>query len=213
MKRILGIIASAVLVAVVCAPVARAGTVDWTAFSAALTLADDTTLAPAGTSLKLGNFTLSDATITADANNPSALAAGFSQIQAGAVGDIAGVPNGFNGIWSEEFNGDFTAGAAAFAGKTIYLWASTGSQQAVIKFSAAFPTDSPAPGSASVDLGQVYASAATVLIGSTSGTTVFQPQFSTQMQHVDMAAIVPEPSTVVLVGLGLLGMVGLRRRR
>jgi hypothetical protein len=172
---------------------AQAGSVDWTAFGAALTLGDNTTLAPAGSLIRLGYFTISDAAIQAGQTNLSTLNASFVQLQAGSVGDIAGVPGGFNGIYGESFTGDFTAAFAAAAGKNIYVWtvnASTlaaATQQGIFKWNATYPTDVPIPGPASVDLADLLHGGGTILVGSPGVGTV--PTVLGPLEHINMAVI------------------------
>ena len=195
-----------VLTAMVFAPVvARAGTVDWTAFGAVLTLTNNTTAAPVGSTVKLGVFNLTDAQILAAHNigDIAALSAGFSQFDIGAVGDVGlGLP----GVWGLTKTVDFTTTALSFAGKTIYLWATASGQEAIVKFATVFPTDVPVAGAASVDLSDVYSNAS-LLVGAL-GTGTIDVGFG-PLPKVNMSVIIPEPSSIMLV---VLGLVGLRRR-
>jgi hypothetical protein len=207
----------AMVTAVCCLPMAvQAGTVDWTAFAAALTLQNGTSLDPATSLIRLGYFSISDSAVIAGQLSPTTLNSSFVQLQSGAVGDIGGVQAGQNGIYGESFTGDFTTTFASAAGKNIYVWAFnttnlvTATQQGIFKWTAQYPNDIPVPGAASVDLGDLLHGGGTILVGTPGSGTVNTG--AGPLEHVNMA-IIPEPSSLALVGLGLFGLLGLIRQR
>ena len=194
--------------------VARAGTVNWTATGAALTLEDGSTLDPAGSLIILGTFNgITDAGIQAAASDPVTLfSSNFSQIDSSLVGTGAG---GFNGVWADSVNGDFTTTLASFAGQSIYLWTfneptiAGATEEGIFKFAATFPNDSPNPGTVDVDLGDLAASGTILVGGQNLGPILTDIGELPSSFHM---GCIPEPSTFLLVLGSLLLAANMRPR-
>lgn len=169
-------------------------TVNWGATTAGLVLADLSTLAPADTQIQIGVFT-----------GPLALGvfdlSSFVPFATGHVTDGFGA--GFDGFFSIPSTDD----EAGFATQQIYLVAqNTTLNQGGIYTSPnwKFPQSVDIPNSTDIDLGDVEE--AGVIFG--QGPVVGGP-----VNKLIAMKVIPEPTTGVLVGLSLLGVVGLRKRK
>ena len=158
---------------------------------------------PQGDLVAIGTFgTLSDAAISALAT-PSAVWSAFSSYATGAIGD--GENSTAVGVLWEDSEADGTG----FYGKTVYVVAFNASSAA----SASGMWVGKGPWSFSAndsayDFGEL--TAANVLIGSYANGAFYNPY---QDDTYDALVLVPEPSTFLLVGVGLVGVLGMMRRR
>jgi hypothetical protein len=85
------------------------------------------------------------------------------------------------------------------------------------------PANSDIPSSSTFDIETMFANPGVNVLPAPGSTIVFggtpyfvqsdPNNFGGNTEWLPMANIIPEPSTIVMVGLGLLGMVGLMRRR
>ena len=189
---------------------ASAMSVSWNAqVSRFLTLSDQATLVPQGDLIEIGITSASQATLNS-ATTATQLAANFTIVAAGFVGDTVGLP----GTFAES---TATPGAGFFS-KQIYLLAfnanaPAGATQAGVFTDTSWlfpPTDTA--GTSIIDLGD---SGVTAQVGSLASGTVV----GSGLDGTDAGAlkggytVVPEPSSIVLVALGLLGGLGVIRRR
>jgi len=171
---------------------ARAMSVSWgDQGSPWLTENDGQTLVPIGTALFLGK----------DANGT---VAGFVAYDSGFVGD----GTGYAGSFGEAGSG---AGGAGFFTSQMYIM--VGSGNALVTETAwTFPAGDD--GNASIDLS---VGTLQIIVGSYSPGTVTDPNLGGPGQDALVttipAPIVPEPSSIMLVVIGLLGSVSLLRRR
>jgi hypothetical protein len=172
-----------------------------------LTLQGGTTGVAQGALVKLGILTTTEADMIANQNNITFLNANFSAWATSTVGDATGL----DGSWTTVT----TAPGAGYFSQTVYLLAfnapTVGAANQVGLFKVpgnVFPAnDGAAQGG--WDLGDANIVA---LIGALSSGTVTSPG---DLTGTDAASLhlVPEPSSIALAGLGILGLIGLIRRR
>jgi hypothetical protein len=181
-------VAAAVAAIVGFASQARAMTVSWgDSDSPFLTYNDGVTPLAIGVPVFLGK----------DSNGT---VAGFTAYDSGFIGDGTSM----EGTFAEAGNGDRGAG---FFGAQIYL--EVGSGNALITNpSWIFP--SADDGSAIIDLEN---GGFTILVGSYSTGTITDPNLGAGSDALVTTIPVPEPSSIALVIVGLLGGAGLIRRR
>ncbi len=172
-------------------------TVNWSAqIDTGVALADGTTLVPGGSSMSIGTFTV-------------APTLGSSSLANYVVFDTNTMGVGFGGI-----DGFFSAGSLlnetnganfGFTHMQIYLVIDAGSQRGIFTSTSwAFPGSGDNPASTTIDVTQVVPGG--VIFGAAKHAG------GPAGNLIDLA-IIPEPSTIVLVGFGLLGAVGVARRR
>ena len=171
---------------------------------------------PLGDLVGIGTFgTLTDLQIGA-LTTPSAVWAAFSSYATGAIGDGNNAPPDPLGILAEPSTG---AAGAGFFTKTIY----------VVAFNNADPNSAtgmwvgkgpepdwvfPADDNGNIFIGGNLFTSASVLIGGYSpGTFNNLFQEGTFDALTLTGTVIPEPSTMMLVGTGLLGLLAIRRRR
>jgi hypothetical protein len=123
-----------------------------------------------------------------------------------------------------------SASAGAFSHAQIYLvvfnaaTAGAATQEAIVDVNDTdnatwkFPADADVPNSTTFDLDTLFSaptSGSTLAVGGqlVYGTVGFDSTGPNAILETQALTIVPEPSTYVLVGTGLLGLLGLRRRR
>jgi PEP-CTERM motif len=135
----------------------------------------------------------------------------FTPWASGAIGDSFGLP----GVFSISTDGDDTAPVNA-GGKQIYMVAfnSVGpsANYAIITGTFAvnqwrFPLASDVPNDTTIDAGDN----GVAIVAGTQGPAY--DVFGDGSYVIPTVAVIPEPSTWTLVGAGLLGLVGLARRR
>jgi hypothetical protein len=211
-QKFVGIIAA--VAALVIASQVYAFTETWSANTpVVLALEDQATAVPQGCLIEIG--TVAPANLSAIINaayvnkSPSQVEGLFVPFTTGLVGDGWGMDGLFtrtDGVSAPGLTGKqvyilaFDAATAAGAGE-VGLFAVTNNANWL------FPADDDL-GTGSVDLGDAGLVA---LIGSLGAGTIASP---TDLLGLDAAALytIPEPSTLMLVGLGLFGAVGLMRR-
>jgi hypothetical protein len=188
---------------------ANAMTEVWSAqVSSFLTLADGTTGVPSGGKIELGILgTNTVSGLQALALNPAGLDAAFVDWAVNSIGTGTGI----DGSWS------ITTGApgAGFFSQQIYLLAFNTANSASASQVGLFTNPSwvfPASDAANPGTIELSDAGLLALIGAIGGNTVTTPSELDGGQAIKLA-VVPEPSSVVLAGLGLLGLVGLIRRR
>jgi len=228
---------SAVIAAItLCVSTAKvnAMTVNWANDNGAtaLTLNGGTTGLPVGDIVEIGIFNsgMSDAAITAlftgAVGNGTAIQSAFHVFASGQIGD-GGSAGTVVGAFAES---SISAGAGFFTSNiymVVFNVTSAGqigsaTQMGVFKGPSAvaapwlFPADDG--GTATVTADDM--TAASVLIGHYGAGTYSDSVangatgwYGDNVNALELAQIVPEPSTYMLVGMGLLGAWGLRRRR
>jgi hypothetical protein len=182
-----------------------------------------------GNLVRVGFFALSDSQIVANQTNYSFLLANFREFDNGVIG--AGVGN-TDGHFSGELTNNNASDVAFLAGKQVYIWTlfstdisseasaiASATQHSILYLPFAndadwsFPDDLT-PGRAPSlrdltvgGLGDSLSSDSRVLVGSFGpGTSAVSGKPNFQL------APIPEPSTALLAGLGLLGLATRRRR-
>ncbi|MBI3416483.1 MAG: hypothetical protein HY043_14405 [Verrucomicrobia bacterium] len=189
-----------------------AQTVNWGAQNAnGVGVADGNSQLPAGVLVRVGSFSISDATIQANQGNFSFLNSQFTQYGSATIGQGFG---GFSGHWAASSSGPTQSGPN-IAGLQIYIWAfnnasaSSATEQGIFYMNKAnlstwqFPVETPVPGTTSIDLADLttgannssLATGATMVLGGFnvgSGTSFFgSPLF-------DLVPV-PEPSAYAAV--------------
>lgn len=201
----------------------KAGTVDWGAqVDNGLTDSLGAPLAP-GSLLLVGTFNINDATIQANANNPTFLAQHFIQFGSSTIGNNV---SNLAGYWFQHSVNSISS--LGVGSSRIYIWAfnsssmNTATEQGI--FSQTENTQWFFPASddplilpnRSIDLTDlttgdphVLATGADIVIGgfnSTNNLTTNQPMFSTAL------ILIPEPTTYALAAIGGAIVFLLRRR-
>ncbi len=204
-KTLIGAVILAVLLCV--GTGAYAMSVSWTGWSANFTTeADGTTPVPQTATIELGTFAINNAAISALASEAAVVAA-FSPWQTGNMGD--GI--GSDGVFSESSTADGTG----YYSKNAYIVVLDGGQYGVFRATGTINTDAwvfpPGDaGSPGMDINGIT-DLSGVLIGNFD---VAGQQTNPFMLSVnDTLNLIPEPSTMMLVGVGMLGALGLIRRR
>jgi len=203
----------------------QAGTVAWGAIGACVATSGGVNdPIPVGDTVLLGAFlTMTDSQIQADTTTAgtAALAANFTLVSSGLV--PVGGDTGYGGNWAVTFTIPYTSGLGlTVSGKPMYIVAldggttfTTASSMMIYK-ELTFPTDTPLPQTFGIDVADLGNAGTTLDIGSNDLGGVLNnvgPDFTGE-GYIQMAVVnVPEPSSIVLVALGLLGGIGLIRRR
>ncbi len=186
-----------------------ATTVDWSAQEAAVVQLDNS-LVPGASLIQIGFFDISDATIQANQTDVSFLVSHFTVFDSAAVGDGFG---GTAGFWTTG-SGDIADAGNVFKDQAIALWvfnaptANSATQHGIYKASNSswiFPDDAAIVDSVTIDLIQVD----NIVVGAV-GPILFPGQGD--VKSFQLAAI-PEPTTAVLVGMSMLGVLAMRRRK
>lgn len=203
----------------------QAMTVLWDSSSniTGLTLADQTTGVPIGGLLLLGNFpTLSDAEVIALGANPVALTNNFAIWASSTIG--TGTSTDPDGVGSFQAT-SISPGTGFFSEQAYLIVFNTGNpltatQVGVFKGPTTgnsngdpwiFPaSDEAVPPVFTVD---DFTSATGVLIGSFGIGTFNSPWSGNNGINALALEVIPEPSTWLLVGSGLVGLALLRRRK
>jgi hypothetical protein len=189
--------------------------------SVALTLNGNTTSVPTGDLIELGIFKdgISDATIESTLLTPQLAQSAFSTWGTGLMGDgsadgafteSSGAP-GAGYFLSNAFVIVFNASTAGAATQYAVI---QGPTSASVGDNWVFPATDSA-GAPSYDFDALLGG--NVLIGKYHGDNSYSDTaaadwFGSGVDSIELASV-PEPSTYMLVGMGLLGAWGLRRRR
>ncbi len=197
-------------------------TVNWGSQDATpYTLADGSTLVPQGDLIEVGYFSTTAGLTTL--NTAVQNLANFTSYATGAVGDgfafdgFAGEDNDVSGwgfqhqqIYLVAFNAS-TAAAATQMGVWSVTFGSANANQAGWRF----PSDSDIPNDTSVDMDDLTLAPGTADGALATGANIWLGTGTTADGNggMDLAQLVPEPSTYMLVGTGLIGLLAIRRRR
>jgi len=192
---------------------ANAAKVEWSTGLAGAVQVDDS-FVPDNSLLRLGVFDITDLEIQANKLDIAYLDVHFTLFAEGGVGDGAGDAAGFWAISS------IGLANPSFVGKPIYLWvfntSTLGSATEHGIFSATpaswvFPDDLALPPSDStaIELAQVDQ----FVVGSVGPTLNFGTDAAPVFVATYRLSAIPEPTTALLVGMGLVGALAARRRK
>ncbi len=225
MKRQSIVVVAAMAIGLAFATATQASTIGWSAIGAGVSLPDGTTAVPYGDVVEMGYFTgLTDLAIAGDTTTAGTLVlqGAFTALASGNEGDGGDV--GFGGNFGEATAINVLGAQSGAAGKAIYMVMFAGGTSfttatgLAIEKDSAFPTsEGPPPPSVVIDVNDLGAAGTALDIGvnnlGESANATFGPDFLPE-GYITMAAVnVPEPSSIVLVLLGLVGGIGLIRRR
>jgi len=210
------LIAAAVLLTVQTGRV-NAAVVDWTAVENTALTYEDGTPAPSSTLLFIGEFLIDDAAVAtqlADWLNPAFRDANFRTFGSGEASTSAGNTPGLFQLQSDN-------DAVVFYGKRISLLAVDVGAQQVGAYSSSlpgwfFPTDADTEGTTAIDIQQLINSPldAAFIIGSAGSGGLTGGDFGPfEFRSSVRLVLVPEPTTALMVGMGLLGILSIRRRK
>lgn len=169
----------------------------------------------------IGRFTITNSAISTNfgQGNLTAISAGFQQFDPSVTG-VFGLDNYASGAFDASVTFDTRTTSNSFGGSAIYMVLYKGASLAaatelfVAQMNSNFPTDPALPGLPIFDFNVSLrpANIANLVVG-TSGGAPHDFGFSGggPLPTFGLAAI-PEPSRMMLLGLGLVGF-GLRRRR
>jgi hypothetical protein len=166
----------------------------------------------------IGRFTITNSAISTnfDQGNLTAISAGFQQFDPTATGVFA-LDNYAPGAFDASVSFDTKATSNSFGGSAIYMVLYKGVSVAaatelfVAQMNAIFPTD---PNIGAPLLGYVNFSPSNItnLVVGTQGGPAHDYGYGGGAQPTFGMEAIPEPSRVMLLGLGLAGL-GMRRRR
>jgi len=204
---------------------ARAMTVSWAAATdQGISTTGNLNGLPAGDLVEIGDFGgAANSTIAALSNSPTAVQAAFTEYATGFIGDgESGAPGTFTeagsgrtglGFFSQQIY--MVAFNAATAGAATAVGVFEGPPGAAASGNSdgdpwTFPANDI--GSIGIDAGDV--SAAGVIIGQYVVNGIDSASLNeSPANSLDLIVTVPEPSSIALVVMGLLGGIGLIRRR
>ena len=179
-------------------------------------------VAGAGFKGMMGRFTISDSAVTTNfaSGDIGTIASSFDGFNPTAAGQFA-LDNYAAGLFQGSVDYDTKTASNTFGGSTIYAVLfkgaslATATEMFIAKLTSTFPTD-PAVGLALTGAGSISPSGiASILVGSPSATTNDYGYGGGALPTYQMALVgaAPEPSRVLLAGLGVMGLVIRRRRK
>jgi len=226
MKSTLKYAAATAAIALLCATSGRVyanATIEMTATDSNYVALANGQMLPSGDLIELGQFSISDSAVSALASGNSLSQANYATLLSDFIPLANGISQGTAGSATVAgsagaYDISFTGNNAGFANGGAYLLvfnaATSGAANQVGVFkNGTFPGDMTA-GTKANDL-----DTGTILLGSYTAATSVDNAWNDDVvgnpviNTFNLDTVVPEPSTYMLVGSGLIGLLAMRRRR